>query len=432
MRRVALPLMLAFAACPIGNSSPDVHFACSVDGDCPSGQVCQGGLCFESADGGADAGLDGGVDAGRDGGSDAGRDAGEDGGRDGGLDAGEDAGHDAGLDAGSDAGRDAGSDGGLSFGDAGPLDAGLPEFDCPFDQPDGGDAGLEDAGALLDSGYAVAIAVDLDQWVGQSATATMTATQNGLPVADQTIVAGVLDAYCDQLFAVPSLTDGTGTADFSFQISQYAVPAPYVVAGLLIVGDAGVAQTEQTVLVSSYASPNGAVWTQPFSSGGGPTITGSDLAVSDGYPILEASPQPSVGASYGVLARVLDVSGGAAQFGVVFHVNSDGSALSFSVDFPADGGPTLAFSDFPGTTWVPEPPFASIPMPIALHSAHEYALYVEASPTAVGGMVWDTLGSVPATFQLEGAVPAAFANGSGIGFYVAGAPNVQLVELTAQ
>ncbi len=369
-----------------------MHFACSADADCPTGQLCVAALCFTAA---PDGGEDGGLDAGADGG--------------------------AALDAGSDAGT--------TLGDAGPLDAGLPAFDCSLDPQDGGAA---DAGAPVDSGYALAITADLDQWAGQNTQVTVVATHGGLPAANQSVDAFALDALCQPVLQSFGTTDDTGSAAFTITLAAQAPPGPYVVAALLTAGDAGLAQAQQAVLVSDYATPNGGVWS---TAAAGTTITGSDPQLSNGYPIVLASPQPQVGPSYGIFARILNVSGGAAQFGLVFHVNPDQSALSFSADFPGDGGvPTLAFSDFPSKTWIPDPPFASVPMPVAVQSAHEYAMLVQVTPTAVAGMMWDTLSTVPTGFQLTGAVPAAFANGSGIGFYGAGAPppNVQLEELTVR
>ncbi|MHB8417726.1 MAG: hypothetical protein ACYDCL_06600 [Myxococcales bacterium] len=370
---------MALAACPIDSTVPDVHFACNADGDCPTGQSCLGNLCFAPVpDGGTDAGVD--------------------------------------------AGTDAGQDGGPSLGDAGSVDAGLPVFDCALQ-----DAGA-DAGLPVDSGYALAIAADLDQWAGQNANVTVTATHDGLPAAAQSVDAFALDALCQPILTTSGTTDDTGTANFKITIAAQAPPGPYVVAALL----PGEASAQQTVLVSDYATPNGAVWS---TAAGGTTIGGSDLALSNGYPIVVASPQPAVGPSYGVFARVLDISGGAAQFGLVFHVNPDGSALSFSADFPSDAGPTLAFSDFPSSNWIPAAPFASAAMPATVQSAHEYAMLVQVGPTAVAGMIWDTLSTVPSGFQLTGAVPAGFTSGSGIGFYSYGAttpPNVQLEELTVR
>jgi hypothetical protein len=418
---------LAFATCTISSSLPG-HYACSVDGDCPGGQVCRQANCYAPGSG---PGSDGGVDAGKDAGTDAGLDAG--------VDAGFDAGSDGGL---VDAGPDGGPDSGIA--DSGPADSGLPVIVCDFNssdagEDDGGEVDAGDGGAKVDAGfdagpspYSLALIANVDQWAGQNAAIQVIATLNGAPVANQEVDALALSYACQPVVESTGTTDTNGSVNFTITLLAQAPPGPYVVAAILKVGGVAVASAQQVVLVSDYTSPNSAVWS---TQSAGTTLTGGVQVADNGYPVVFASPQPPTGPDYKVFALVSDVNGTAAQFGLLFRINPDNSALMFSVDFAGDGGPVLAFSDFPSGQWSPAAPVASVAMPVAIQSETVYGMLVQVQGGQMSGEIWNTLGPQPAAFQLTGTVPAGFATGSGIGFYSYGnptPPDVQVQQLTVE
>jgi len=365
---------------------------------------------------------------------------------DAGFDAGVDAGFDAGLDAGFDGGHvDAGFDAGSpdsGIADGGAPDSGLPVIICDFNSSDGGeaDAGADagvDAGidAGIDAGpspYSLQLIVNIDQWAGQNAAVQVIATENGAPVANQEVDAFALSYACQPVVESMGTTDTNGSVNFTITLLAQAPPGPYVVAAILKVGGVAVASVQQVVLVSDYTSPNSAVWS---TASAGTTLTGGVLVADNGYPVVFASPQPPTGPDYEVFALISDVNGTAAQFGLLFRINTDNSALMFSADFAGDAGPVLAFSDFPSGQWAPAAPAATAAMPVAIQSETVYGMLVQVQGNQMSGEIWNTLGPQPSTWQLTGTVPAGFTSGSGIGFYSYGnptPPNVQVQQLTVE
>ncbi len=358
---------------------------------------------------------------------------------DGGFDAGVDAGPDAGFDAGLDGGHlDAGPDAGIpdsGIADGGASDSGLPVIVCDFSSADGGDGGEGDAGSSADAGpspYSLTLISNIDQWAGQNAGVQVIATKNGQPVANQEVDAFALSYACQPVVESTGTTDTNGSVNFTITLLAQAPPGPYVVAAVLEVGGEAVASAQQVVLVSDYTSPNSAVWSTDSS---GTTLTGGVLVADNGYPVVFASPQPPTGPDYSVFALISDVNGTAAQFGLLFRINPDNSALIFSADFAGDAGPVLAFSDFPTGQWAPVAPAATVAMPVSIQSETVYGMLVQVQGNQMSGELWNTLGPQPSTWQLTGTVPAGFSSGSGIGFYSYGSPtppDVQIQQLTVE
>ncbi len=278
---------------------------------------------------------------------------------------------------------------------------------------------------LPDGGGMVSVENDHDLYLGLPASFDVMSDAGATALVAVFDDAGVAFSASDGLDGGLATFTWTPSDGGQWEVGPYSVLATVKLAN-------GCEQAEDDFFLRTFVSPNDA----GLSYSDGLVVT--DLGLSNGHPVAYASPQPDAGPDYTVFAEVEAIcSGGTSrcspEFGVLFRIKGDGSALLFSNGW-GGGGELLFGSISPSEQWNPAAIGSSV-TPLTLTAGHRYLLRVKASGTSLAGQIWDadqpsSEAEVNATLSASDSLDQT---GIGLGFYTRGSSGaVVLQRLTTQ